>query len=324
MTTPIPTACPDCGKRTHLTQDAEVVEVEVFTTTPSGTPNGRAVHRMVRCKECDARLDRAGVLSLALGNRGVTIDGFRLMRKTAIPAIHQALSALAVVGASVADHADPDDVRGVVRAVYEATIVASADGSVGSLSVFASAFVDGEAKATEPWAHVSDETRVALRRVAARMIAARVARPGSTVEIPCPTRACLYCGVGSVVRDAKATAFAGGPKAVADEVWIPASTKASALGGAGSRPITGHVCPACDYAVDSAGGHGRSARVQSWLTYHGSKQHPDFVVVGKLPGWGVLEGRKPSKRRWAHGPNPDTAQPDSDALDRAAELREVG
>lgn len=160
-----------------------------------------------------------------------------------------------------------------------------------------------------PWAHVTVGQRAALRRAYAEVLRDRLALNEPPVALPCPTRGCLLCGVVAVSRSAIEVARRGGREASVAAVWRPMTVPPVALGGQGPQPVRGHVCPACDDAIQTVGAIGLSARGRALVahirpTLGDSKADRLRSMLADefpptLPGWGALR-LPPNRQPWSH------------------------
>lgn len=291
--------CPDCGVAVPTRRNeghAEVFVLYADKFVPSGRLASSEPVAFRRCGPCGELHNVTAGLVLALGDRGVTLNGFRFSGKAAMDVVHNVVCALAAVGKPLPPTATADDVRGALRLAQDVE-VSTVTWSAEFVPVYDGKTPLGTAQA-EPWGHLSDDMRAKARKLAARVMAGQLAN--GTVEVPCPSEACAYCGVSAVVRDAKAVAYGGGLAVAVSNAWHPIfNVSGAALGAKDHPPVTGHVCPDCDAAIDSAGGHGRGARIMSWLRYHKAKNtNPDNVNVA-VAAWAVRPNAKPAKTRWA-------------------------
>lgn len=160
-----------------------------------------------------------------------------------------------------------------------------------------------------PFAHVTLTERAELRAAYAAYLADRLSLSAPPVTIRCPSGGCAMCGLSSVDRSALEVARRGGPKATSSAVWRPVMTTRTALGRPGPDRVAGHLCPACDHAVEESGhAIGQSAMsrsIRSHLLTHGedrarrwdASREDDFPV--RLVGWAVT-GAPPSSEPWSH------------------------
>jgi hypothetical protein len=161
-----------------------------------------------------------------------------------------------------------------------------------------------------PWDHVTISQRHELRVAFAEGLNERVLRHQPAVQVACPSRACLFCGIGSVSVPADQASRLGGPEAAAGSLWRRTVTSSTSLGRPGGETITGHLCPACARALQKAGAigvtsraqacadflairdPGRARRLRDWLLDH---QGANAAV----PAW-ASEDRLPNDQPWSH------------------------
>lgn len=151
----------------------------------------------------------------------------------------------------------------------------------------------------EPWQHVTAADRAAVQRAWVHMYADRTEKP---TEYVCPPdedghpSGCMLCGVASVTALPSQERAAGGLWTVIEGV------DPSALGGSGPETVDGHVCPACDNAIDAAGGIGQGAMRRAVLGHLGVPWHDRTVgEVDGLRGWSTLgAGAQPNREPWGH------------------------
>lgn len=169
---------------------------------------------------------------------------------------------------------------------------------------------DTQGRCTQrPWAHVSLTDRATLRKAYADTLRDRLALKQPPAVVRCPSGACLMCGVTSITRSAIEVTRAGSVAAVALAAWRQVWTTPAALGGRGPEQVWGHVCPACDRAIQEEGAVGWPARVQAVAAHLGSssvtkaRAFEADVLTGPqpwLPSWSVAGGGKANARPWAH------------------------
>lgn len=146
-----------------------------------------------------------------------------------------------------------------------------------------------------PWAHVRMRQRDALRQGYAALLAERVARSAPPRRLPPPPvepaagsdivpvpNGCLLCGVSNQVVPAVRIAQAGSAQQAARDVWIARRCTGQSIGAPGPQRLAGHVCLACDAALERAGAMGPTALERAVVTY----LQPG--LAGQLP-YGVLE-----------------------------------
>lgn len=159
-----------------------------------------------------------------------------------------------------------------------------------------------------PFAHVTLTQRAELRKAYAAVLRDRLAKTQPSVPVRCPSAACLLCGVGKVERSALEVARRGGPIASASTVWRPVMTSQTALGRTGPDRVTGHVCPACNSAIEEAGAIGQTAignAVLAHVAIRAPKKAKRLLTMleddfpPRLLGWGVLNQR-PNPEPWWH------------------------
>ena len=140
----------------------------------------------------------------------------------------------------------------------------------------------------------------------------RLALAEPPVQLYCPTRGCLLCGIDVTPMPAIEVVRRGGPEAAAIVAWQTLSTSPAALGGEG-RPqgVDGHTCPSCARAVDDVGSVGPTSRNRALVAYVRRTQgdakaerlrqvlSSDFPPV--IPGWGALpRTTQPNLTPWEH------------------------
>lgn len=167
--------------------------------------------------------------------------------------------------------------------------------------------------ASAPWAHVSEETRAALRDGYGRVLAYGLARDEEDQEVTPPRRSrfCLLCGIGSVTVPAARVVVLGGMAEARERLWTERSVSTHTLGGpsSGSRQLTGHICHSCESAVNHVGAIGQAAMSRSYaehLRSQGRTVEARSLVaaddLGRIPGLvghGV-RGERPNRERWSH------------------------
>lgn len=160
-----------------------------------------------------------------------------------------------------------------------------------------------------PWAHVGLTQRQDLRRAYAAGLQNRVLRTQAPIALPCPSVACLFCGVPAVRRPASQVVDLGGVHMATRRTWTRLVTFRTALGGEGPEEVTGHLCPACQHALGQMGGVGIAARGQALVNYVQStageakaQRLADRLardLPPPMPAWAVI-GAEPNGRPWAH------------------------
>ncbi|OLT11718.1 hypothetical protein BJF79_23640 [Actinomadura sp. CNU-125] len=170
-------ACADCGQA--CPEGAAVCErVPVFrgrpSLDPSTPPPALAGYVLLsRCPSCSERPAAADRLAKALGS--FRRDGLILHGPALRDHLVAALCGLEAAGGTAAPPDDPRELLSVFEAVYEGLASARS-------ARWASVARPGRC-APEPWAHVDEETRAALRSVAGRLMAVRVAAGAPPVEL---------------------------------------------------------------------------------------------------------------------------------------------
>ena len=161
------------------------------------------------------------------------------------------------------------------------------------------------------WAHVGVSDRAALRAAFGAALRDRLALRAEPVAIPCPSAACLMCGIATITRPAIEVSRRGSVGATRLAMWRPVLVDRTSLGGAPSpERVEGHVCPNCTEAIDEVGGMGWRARARAIVAYlHRSwPQRADrlrSMVDGdfppQLPAWGAaLSAGTPNETPWSH------------------------
>jgi hypothetical protein len=161
-----------------------------------------------------------------------------------------------------------------------------------------------------PWAHVKMSERAALRGAYAAFLRDRLARSAPPIAIPCPTTACLLCGITNISRPALEVSRRGSAGATQLATWRAISTTHEALGGRQSpQRVRGHVCPACSDAIDEVGALGWSARGHALVAHvhatRGDQQARSLRtrlasdLSPAVPAWAAV-GQPPNAQPWAH------------------------
>ncbi|WP_062304134.1 hypothetical protein [Demequina subtropica] len=173
-----------------------------------------------------------------------------------------------------------------------------------------------------PWGHVAESVRTDARAAYAAMLLARVDQP---IMRACPSRGCLYCGVGSVLALRSA------------EPWTPHMFTLAPIGGgqgrAGQASRAGFLCPTCERAYQDEGqANGMSALTRSLLVALGHREGRDGPPIASgLEAWCVTE-RPPSaepfgwlsnldRLRAEWGPRPESASQRRSRENREAAAR---
>lgn len=162
---------------------------------------------------------------------------------------------------------------------------------------------------SRPWGHVTPEKRLDLKRAQAGVMRDRLALGSPPVQVRCPSGGCVLCGVSTVSRSAVELARRGGDiDSLVPVVWREVTT----------HSFSGHACPTCAVAADSAGSYGASAATNAALTYLNTlgrrqevaryKRAIEDEVIPPVQPWAMKRGAKSRSEPWL-----DALQ----ALDRA-------
>lgn len=247
-------------------------------------PGGVLQH--ARCTDCAARHERARLIAVGHPDLGARV-GFALL----VERLDAVLAGLAVLGLQ----ADAEEVVRLLGRLHAPARRARWSGHVGCVA--------------EPWAHVTDETRAALRQAYADALRDRVAAGEAPVDLPCPSTACLFCGIGSVTMPAVEVRRRGGRDAAVGSRWRSLYVSPTALGGHGASMVSGHLCPACTEAVaDCAGVVGQPARARAVVAHVRRRDARRAerlqrlladAMPPSLPGWGAVT-RPANLVPWSH------------------------
>lgn len=276
--------CADCGIAGSVGGQVEQV--------PSIPPTFHAIRSwrgslssFGRCPACRARHERAERYVADHEQWAASIG-----RYLATERVGSALTALAILGRDIAD----SDLGLMLPRLWPPAH------QLHFASTFA-ARPAGHAN-PEPWSHVTAGDRDALRRAYAAGLRDRVALHEPAVPIPCPSGACLMCGVGSIERSAIEVSQRGGVAPTVVAVWRQVE-----------GPDAGHCCPDCWRAVDEAGAIGQTATKRAVLAY--AKTTGLLLRTGgglgrlrnrvededlRLPMWSESGATKPNLFRFAH------------------------
>lgn len=281
---------------------------------------------MTVCPACEGRRALAERLASDLLSGGLSVGGFHYGRDHAAAMTASALAGLAVIGSPLPD---PDRTTRAVLVVLLRGLVPHC-AAMGWSARF-SPVRDHDARPgtanPRPWAHVRESKRSALRSAYAEVLAARLSLSmppeaisppplshddfGSALRRPVPLPgACLMCGIGTQTLAALEIVRAGGRERVARDVWTVRRVRS--LGGSS---VVGHLCRACEDAVEAEGAWGPSAMERSLVAYLDkssnwrSSADGGWTVIDGLVGWGVLAERArrsgcplpaANRTRWAH------------------------
>lgn len=304
-------ACESCGVSVRVTATTPTVELEaplsaealglyaasVSRTAPEARaqlgqpPRGRAI-RFARCEECRARAEQ-------VHGQGVELSS-------------EVLDALGAAGLTRVPRLSREWVDALTRQLDEV--------AEGLSYTEPTALAGREGLACrEPWAHVPEGEKEALRQGLARWAAERAAEGQPDVQVPPPGSwaGCLMCGVAGVSMTARQVAAVGGLEAAQAAVWRPATVSPAALLGSGPELLAGGLCPACAEAVSKASGIvGGRAIERAVLDYLRAEGYSEFAAVRAvelretptqyaewhLPGWGgVAASRAARAARAARG-----------------------
>lgn len=165
----------------------------------------------------------------------------------------------------------------------------------------------GRHATVEPFAHVGEDTRAAIRQQFARWQHTR-ARPGQPLTITPPAdglAGCLMCGVDHLDVPPERAHDA----AYIEALWQPVTVDPQALGGRGGQRLRGHLCPACDAACGSLDGPktvGPSSLERALATWWDATGHQAQARILKtnevtgIKGWAALSGAEPNPEPWMH------------------------
>lgn len=280
-------ACADCGQ--ECPEGSPVCErVPVFqgrpSLDPSMPPPALAGYVLLsRCPSCAPRAARAARLLKALGSYrrdGLILHG---------PALRDHLvSALCGLEAAGGTSAPPDDPRELLSA-FEAVCEGLASARSARWASVAS--VHPGRCAPAPWAHVPEETRGALRAVAGRLMAVRVAAGAPPVELAPPAGGgCAMCGLSSISVSAAEVARLGGADAARASAWS-----------------AGSLCRPCADAVERAGAMGPTAIERAYLASGYARGSGGVVALRRRIEDGEMtvrpwsaSGAASSATPWAH------------------------
>lgn len=282
-------ACDCCGVAVGITDRSMIRQAEGPLQVTSRTREPVLVTRCSSCvsvtEEAAAYLERHPQLAAQMGS-------------IAQERIEGALFALQVL-----DRAQPSDA--VFGAVWPRLWRAES-----RLRFDARAPVKTPRGSSAPWTHVSPDQRQRLRQAFAAGLQERAALSQAPVTVPCPSGACLFCGVAQTVRPAVDVARLDGLGGASRAFWRPIVTFPIALGGEGSDGVQGHLCLACSKAMDSTGGAvGPSARAQAVVSHVQATQGHDEAqrlsnrlamdLAPPMPAWAVMK-RPPNQCPWEH------------------------
>lgn len=258
-----------------------------------GVRAGRAtadVCEMTRCPDCARTLARAETI-LAEHDRVRRVIGSRVIAVYRVESTLLALDALGVKDSQVDVLTSTDS---ALRLAIEHLAV------IGAVARWSSRFAPIRDRSADPrtcapkrWAHISDDIGQGLRDRYGALLRARTETP---VPVPPPedgAPACLLCGVGTItVLPSKA-----------EDAWgRPWSATPSTLGGRGSRPVRGHLCPSCTPAAENVGALGPTATERALIHYLGVTISPmqSFGIAGLRAWAGLPAGTPPNETPWDH------------------------
>lgn len=161
-----------------------------------------------------------------------------------------------------------------------------------------------------PFAHVGMSLRAELRSSYAASLRDRLAKSAPPVVLPCPTVACMLCGITTVTRSAAEVSSQGGREAAAAIAWQRQTTTPKGLGTGGPGLVVGHLCPTCARVIDDVGAFGQTAMgwaVQNYLERSEDPRAARFrQAMGqdfppRLRAWrGMPAPRIPNAEPWGH------------------------
>ncbi|MEU8804426.1 hypothetical protein [Spirillospora sp. NPDC048819] len=234
-------ACADCGQA--CPEGAAVCErVPVFVQRHRADPGHHAGYMLLsRCPSCAPRAASAARLLKALGS--YRRDGLILHGPALRDHLVSALCGLEAAGGTTAPPDDPRELLSAFEAVPEGLA------SARSARWASVASVHPGRCAPAPWAHVPEETRGALRVVAGRLMAVRMAAGAPPVDLAPPSGGgCAMCGLASISVSAAEVARLGGTEAACASAWS-----------------AGSLCHPCADAVEQTGARGPTAVERAYL-----------------------------------------------------------
>jgi hypothetical protein len=289
-------ACGDCGVTVkhpvffeRLTSISRAVEVK-----PGYVKEQERDTEIVltRCSVCAERHERAESLLTAFPRVARSLGS----RSHALNLVEAALGALDVLDVKAAR------IDALVGSEHGLRLLIQHLPTAGALARWSSRLVpitqlgaDPAALSSFAWGHVSPEEGQLLRDAYGALLRARTDKPIPVA--PPEGGACLLCGVGTLVV----------LHSRAEEVWgSPRRANVGTLGGKKSAErVTGHLCPPCAAAADSAGAIGPTALESSLLDFVGVPKSGLWKYqLSGYPAWCALPtGTPPNETRWAHVPN---------------------
>lgn len=280
-------ACFACG---IAVPEAEVPPEEAVDVISYGklnhigiqTESKQLTYNMTRCASCRAVRDRARALIQQFPSVAARLGSVAEHR------VECALQALDLLDAKAPTIASA---RAVMLLVHHLSV----PGGLARWSCRFSPFTRADAGdwtcSTERWAHVFPHVREDARQGLANLLAESV-----EIDVPCPTRGCLFCGVPSI-RTVAARSV---------DAWSSAAAQPGLLGGRNApEKVKGHLCPTCTRALVDVGAMGSTAMERSLLRHHGLSNRGaiDRVIPG-LAAWQIT-GTAPTTRPWGHIENLD-------------------
>ena len=309
------TTTPTAPSQVHVPDDAKVAcgacgiavpmirgefETEVSLSKASFTTTREHYVFFGRCQQCQQIRDTAADLLTAHPEVRVKI-GAKTIATHRLEAALEALDALGIDDPAIFDRltATARDIHQMLN--HLTAVGVAARWSARFLPTLAKGFAYDSA-ASERWSFLTDDERQQLRDAYAALLHARVEQPRA---VPCPSGACLMCGVGSVQAMA----------ADAPHVWRETTAHPRSLGGRDSAELVwGHTCPECAAAIASVGSVGVSAMAAAVVTFL------------KLPRRGYIEQDIGGLLAWVASASDETRQPNDmpwDHLDLTALRAEV-
>lgn len=278
--------CGTCGVQVHNGDEVYAVTSEASETLHNGesviSPHlgGRLKsHELSTCADCSRVQEQAGAISsqfpgLHRSNvRGQVRDALAALDAAQLPVPSPRSVRTPAALRRLVDHLVP-----VSRSILYAELLAPIVRPESREHV-------GEAR----WEHVTDDQRDRIRDAYADLLLARV---GSSDQVPCPSGACMFCGVQSIKAK----------PAQAGDVWREATTTRKSLGARrkGSQRVSGHLCPDCAQAREDVGSWGPTA-VETAIFRHLDHQ-PNLYNAPDLrvPAWGALTDAEPNGKPWEH------------------------